>query len=86
MLSMVMMVAATAAAACAANTQSSVHEASKLGQQCQFVRVKKVEQTALGCQRPQLLPTMPPISILSSICLVQPYQGVLLFIRCAVLL
>ena len=30
MLSMVMMVAATAAGACAANTQSSVHEASKL--------------------------------------------------------
>ena len=30
MLSMVMMVAATAAAVCAANTQSSVHEASKL--------------------------------------------------------
>ena len=66
MLSMVMMVAATAAAACAANTQSSVHEASKLGQQCQFVRVKKVEQTALGCQQPQLLPTMLPIFILSS--------------------
>ena len=39
-----------------------------VGQQCQFVRVKKVEQTALGCQQPQLLPTMLPIFILSSIC------------------
>ena len=32
------------------------------------VRVKKVEQTALACQQPQLLPTMLPIFILSSIC------------------
>ena len=30
------------------------------------VRVKKVEQTALACQQPQLLPTALPIFILSS--------------------